>query len=168
LAAEFESRFQYKHVSWQESSEDLINTLAIRNRIMYTVVSAVLLVAAFGIYNVISTVVIEKYRAIAILKSIGFYPREIRTIFLAQGIVLGCVGSAIGLPLGMLFMRLLSTIRFKPPGGSQVINMPIDWGWQQFLVAAAFALCAAVLAAYLPARKAGSVKPVDILRGGMG
>lgn len=165
-ASELEASIGYKSLSWQETSEDLMNTLAIRNRIMFTVVSAVLVVAAFGIYNVISTVVLEKYRDIAILKSMGFYSSQIRRIFAVQGIVLGCMGCLLGLPLGMLFMKLLSQIKFKPPGSSQPINMPIDWGVKQFLIAAGFALIAAFIAAYLPARKAGKLEPVDILRGG--
>ncbi len=166
FAKETEDQVAYKNLSWQESSEDLINTIAIRNKIMYTVVSAVLIVAAFGIYNVISTVVMEKYRDIAILKSMGFYAKEIRIIFLTQGIMLGVAGCMIGVPLGIAFMYSLMQIKFKPPGGTQIIQMPIDWGITQFLVAITFAMTASILAAYLPARKAGAVKPVDILRGG--
>lgn len=166
IAEEIESRIYYKSVSWQETSEDLMNTLAIRNRIMFTVVSAVLIVAAFGIYNVISTVVLEKYRDIAILKSIGFYASDIRRIFAVQGVILGLMGCALGFPLGMFFMKLLSFIKFKPPGSSQRINMPIDWSLDQFFIAGAFAMIASFVAAYLPARKAGKLEPVEILRGG--
>jgi lipoprotein-releasing system permease protein len=77
LASEIEASIGYKSISWQEASEDLMSTLMTRNIIMYTVVSAVLLVAAFGIFNVISTIVMEKQRDIAILKSMGFtHPRS--------------------------------------------------------------------------------------------
>ena len=161
-----ESVVGYKAVSWQETSEDLMNTIGIRNKIMYTVVSAVLIVAAFGIYNVISTVVMEKYRDIAILKSMGFFPSDIRRIFAIQGLVLGSMGCLFGLPLGIVFMKLLGQIKIKPPGSSQVVNMPIDWGVSQFLIAASFALLSAFIASYLPARKAGNLEPVSILRGG--
>lgn len=166
LSRVIEARVGYKSISWQESSEDLMSTFRIRNTIMYTVVSAVLLVAAFGIYNVISTVVLEKQRDIAILKSMGFRSREVMRIFVVQGILLGIVGCGVGLPFGMLLMFALGQISFKPPGVSEPIHMPLDWGWYQFLIAAAFAMSASVLAAYLPARKAARVQPVDILRGG--
>lgn len=165
IAKDIEDRHSYKCISWQETSEDLMSTFKIRNTIMTSVVSAVLIVAAFGIYNVISTVVMEKYKDIAILKAMGFYPADIKKIFLVQGVILGFFGSCLGIPLGMLFMFLLSLIRFKPPGASQVINMPIDWGIQQFLIAIAFAMCASIFAGYFPSRKAGKVQPVDILRG---
>lgn len=166
-ASEIEKTILYKSESWQESSEDLMNTLAIRNRIMYTVVSAVLLVAAFGIYNVISTVVMEKHKDIAILKSMGFPGWDIRVIFLIQGLLLGLAGNLAGIPLGVAFMKGLAKIHFRPPGSTETIAMPISWDAGQFIIAAAFAMCAALLASYLPARKASKVEPVDILRGGV-
>jgi lipoprotein-releasing system permease protein len=165
VAAEIEGRFGYKSVSWQEANEDIMSTLTTRNIIMYTVVSAVLIVAAFGIYNVISTVVLEKQRDIAILKSIGFRARDIRRIFLIQGFLLGLAGSAVGLPFGAALMWALTQIELKFPGGTDPIPLPIDWSWQQFEIAAAFAVAAALSAGFLPARKGARVQPVDILRG---
>lgn len=165
VASRLESQIGYKCVSWQESSEDLMNTLTIRNTIMYTVVSAVLIVAAFGIYNVISTVVMEKQRDIAILKSMGFHAQDVKRIFVIQGAILGVVGNMFGLPIGMSIMFGLMHIQFKPPGSSEVIFMPIDWGGKQFVIAGTFAMTASVLAAFLPARKAANVHPVEILRG---
>lgn len=168
VARQIEQRSRYKSISWQEASEDLMNTLSIRNTIMYTVVGALLLVAAFGIYNVISTVVMEKYRDIAILKSLGFYAKDIRRIFLLQGLILALGGCLTGIPFGMLLMLLLGRVEFTPPGASETITLPIDWSWPQFALGAAFAIGAALLAALLPARRAASVHPVDILRGRAG
>jgi lipoprotein-releasing system permease protein len=166
VAADIESRIGYKSISWQEASEDIMSTLAIRNIIMYTVVSAVLVVAAFGIYNVISTVVMEKHRDISILKSMGFHASDIKRIFLVQGILLGIVGCLLGIPLGCFFMWALMQVHFKPPGGTELIQMPIDWSLPQFAIASAFAIVSAIMAALLPARKAALVQPVEILRGG--
>lgn len=167
IAADLEGRFSYKSVSWQEASQDLMSTLAIRNIIMYSVVSSVLIVAAFGIYNVISTVVMEKHRDIAILKSMGFLARDIQRIFIIQGLILGIIGSLLGLPLGSALMYALMQIEFKPPGSTQPMMMPLDWGWMQFAIASGFALGAALFAAFLPSRKGARVQPVDILRGGV-
>jgi lipoprotein-releasing system permease protein len=165
VATRIEAHLGYKSVSWQEASEDIMSTLALRNVIMYSVVSAVLLVAAFGIYNVISTVVMEKQRDIAILKSMGFHARDIQTIFLTEGLFLGVLGCLLGLPLGVAIMVGLGQLNFKFPGTTQLSRMPIDWSWQQFAIAGSFALIAAISAAWLPSRKGAKVKPVDILRG---
>lgn len=166
IAADLESRIGYKSVSWQESSEDIMSALVIRNIIMYSVVSAVLIVAAFGIYNVISTVVMEKHRDISILKSMGFLASDIQRIFLIQGAILGIIGSLLGLPLGCALMYALMQVELKPAGSTQSIVMPFDWGWPQFAIAGGFALCTALIAAFMPARKGAKVQPVDILRGG--
>lgn len=155
----------YKAVSWIEASEDILSVLVVRNIIMYSVVSAILVVASFGIYNTLSTIVMEKTRDIAILKSIGFHARDVRLIFLFEGAIIGLVGSTFGLLLGAGLMKVLEAIEFRPPGITEKVQMPIWWGPDQFALAAAFALLSCMLAAYLPARRAGRVHPVEILRG---
>lgn len=165
LARVIENRIGYKTVSWQEANENILNTLMVRNIIMYSVVSAVLLVAAFGIYNTISTVVMEKHREIAIMKSMGFRTRDIKNIFLVEGVLLGWAGIMLGLPFGSLLILALGQVTFSPPG-IDPLKIPMDWSPIQFIVAGGFAMCAAVLAAWLPAKKGAQVMPVDILRGG--
>lgn len=155
----------YLAESWQEASADIMGTLAVRNTIMYSVVSAILIVAAFGIYNIISTIVMEKTRDIAILKSMGFHAADIQQIFLIQGLILGLLGSLFGSMLGAGIIFGLSQITLKTPFNSDPVPMPVEWGWPQFALAIAFAMGASVFAAWLPARKAGAVQPVAILRG---
>jgi lipoprotein-releasing system permease protein len=167
VAAAIEARIGYRTESWQEASQSLLSVLLIRNIIMYTVVSAILLVASFGIFNVISTVVMEKRRDIAILKSMGFHGRDVRRIFLAEGLAIGAMGSAVGAGLGYGLMAILATVKIQPPGLNEAVNMPVYWGADQMALGALFALLSAAGAAYFPARKAGQVHPVDILRGGM-
>lgn len=165
VASRIETLIGYKAVSWQEASEDITSILKVRNIIMYSVVSAILVVASFGIYNVISTVVLEKTRDIAILKSVGFNARDIRRIFLMEGLILGTLGSIAGCALGAGIIYGLGKIVLRPPGTADPVEMPVYWGADQFVLAAAFAVLSAVGAAYLPARKGGRVQPVDILRG---
>lgn len=154
-----------KSVSWVEASEDILSVLVVRNIIMYSVVSAILIVASFGIYNTLSTIVLEKTRDIAILKSMGFHARDVRLIFLFEGGIIGVIGSLVGLALGAGLMHVLSLVQIKPPGVSDKVFLPIWWGTQQFVLATAFAMTSCILAAYLPARRAGRVHPVEILRG---
>ncbi|MEJ2116451.1 MAG: ABC transporter permease [Alphaproteobacteria bacterium] len=165
VARRIESAFGYKTQSWQEESQDIMALVKVRNVIMYSVVSAILIVASFGIYNVISTVVMEKTRDIAILKSMGFHARDIRIIFLIEGAIVGAIGSVAGIALGMSMMAGLGKVQIKSPMLTEPTFLPIDWGWEQMAVGAAFAIVSALAAAYLPARKGGRVHPVDILRG---
>ena len=155
----------YKSVSWVEASEDVLSLLLVRNIIMYSVVSAILVVASFGIYNTISTIVMEKTRDIAIMKSMGFHARDVRRIFLLEGLIVGLIGSGLGLLLGVGLMNVLAQVQIRPPGVVEIVHLPIWWGPEQYALAAAFALASCLAASYLPARRAGRVHPVDILRG---
>lgn len=165
VATRIERAIGYKSVSWAEASEDIVSVLVVRNVIMYSVVSAILVVASFGIYNTLSTIVMEKTRDIAIMKSMGFHARDVRWIFLLEGLIVGAVGSVFGVAIGMGLMRLLSEVSLKPPGVTEVVNLPIWWGPEQYALAVAFAMTSCIAAAYLPARRAGRVHPVEILRG---
>ncbi|WP_366929627.1 FtsX-like permease family protein [uncultured Thiodictyon sp.] len=113
----------------------------------------------------LSTIVLEKTRDIAILKSMGFHARDVRLIFLFEGLIIGVIGSLFGLALGAGLMYALSQVQLKPPGVTDRVFLPIWWGAGQFALAAAFAMASCLLAAYLPARRAGRVHPVEILRG---
>jgi lipoprotein-releasing system permease protein len=155
----------YKSQSWQEANQDLISLLKVRKVIMYSVVGAILIVASFGIYNVISTVVLEKTRDIAIMKSMGFHARNILFIFLIEGAIVGVLGSVLGTTLGFSMMAALSRVEVKTPFNTEPTPLPLDWGWTPVALGIGFAMASALMAAYLPARKGARVHPVDILRG---
>jgi lipoprotein-releasing system permease protein len=162
-AADLESRFGYKSQSWQERSADFMTLLLTRNVIMYSVVSAILLVASFGIYTVVSNSVVDKRRDIAILRSIGFSEGDLKQIFVAEGLVMALVGVLLGWALGLLLMQVLGSIPFTIQGRTEFI--PMDRRIRQFAIAGAASLLCAAVAAWLPARRAAQVDPVDILRG---
>lgn len=163
VAAELEDRFGYKAQSWQERSADFMTLMLTRNVIMYSVVSAMLLVASFGIYTAVSNSVIDKRRDIAILRSVGFSQGDLQRIFIAEGVMLAVMGVLAGWAFGLLLMHVLGSIRFPILG--RVEHLPLDRSARQFLLASAASLTAATIAAWLPARKAAHVDPVDILRG---
>lgn len=163
LAHRLEARFGYKAQSWQERSSDILSVLVTRNVIMYTVVSAILLVASFGIYTAVSNSVADKRRDIAILRSIGFSQTDLQLVFIAEGLIVATIGIFAGWLLGYGLMSALGSLRFPVAGEGQ--HLPLDRGVRQYLIAAAASLLAGVIAAWLPARKAARVDPVDILRG---
>lgn len=164
-ARQFEAQYGYKAESWEESYSNVLGLFKIQNGIMYTSVSAILIVAAFGIFNIISTVINEKRRDIAILKSIGLTESDITRIFLTQGLILGSIGTLLGWLVGFAITELLSTIRFDMEGFIRSQGFILNRGWTPYFIAAGFAILAATLAAWLPARKAARIDPVDIIRG---
>ena len=90
-------------MSWQEAHEDLLSAFVVRNIIMYTVVGAILLVASFGTYNIISTITHEKARDIAIMKSLGLSERDGALDLRARGAARSASPAALaGFGLGYL------------------------------------------------------------------
>lgn len=165
VAEWIEGRFGYKAVSWQEANQAILDAFVIRNVIMYTVVAAILLVAGFGIYNIISTITYEKTRDIAIMKSLGFPEADMRRLFVMEGCAMGLGGSLLGAALGAVLTYLLGTIEFADPGSDEPLAIPVLYSALHYLIASGIALGSAALAAYLPASKASRLNPVDIIRG---
>lgn len=164
VASRIEAETGYKSVSWQEANEDLISALQIRNFIMYTVVGAILLVASFGTYNIISTITHEKTRDIAILKSLGFTSSTVRRIFLVEALMIGIGGMIMGWLLGYVMCLGLGRIEFRSPY-MDATHLPLYYTPIHYALAGAIALAASALAGYFPARKAASLQPVEIIRG---
>jgi lipoprotein-releasing system permease protein len=164
-AARIERETGYKSIAWQEAHEDLLNALSIRNVIMYTVVGAILLVASFGTYNIISTITHEKARDIAIMKSLGLPEVTVRRVFVAEAALIGGFGALIGWILGYGMCRALGAIEFKFSGITDITHLPLVYSFTHYAIATAVALVASVAAGYYPARNAARVYPVDIIRG---
>jgi len=163
-AARVEKDTGYKSVSWQEAHEDLISTFVIRNLIMYTVVGAILLVASFGTYNIISTITHEKARDIAIMKSLGLSERKVRSVFVLEALIVGLGGTVLGFLLGYLLCLALGSIRISNPF-VDADRLPLAYDAQHYALAGLVALVSSGLAGYAPARKAARVHPVEIIRG---
>jgi lipoprotein-releasing system permease protein len=164
VAERVERETGYKSVSWQEAHEDLLSSFVIRNVIMYTIVGAILLVASFGTYNIISTITHEKARDIAIMKSLGLAERTVRSIFVVEAAVIGVAGGLAGFLLGYLLCIALGSVEFKSPF-MDANRIPLAYSAWHYLIAMAVALVSSVAAGFLPARRAAQAHPVDIIRG---
>jgi len=165
LARRIESRLGYRTESWEEANQGILEVFKIRNIIIYTTVGSILVVAAFGIFNIISTITYEKVRDIAILKSIGFQETDIRRLFLFEGLLMGGVGTLAGWGLGYVLYRTLGAVRVEVALFTQWSSLPVVFSVFHYLIAGGAALIAAAVAGYLPARKAARLNPVDIIRG---
>ncbi|WP_075216776.1 ABC transporter permease [Mongoliimonas terrestris] len=165
VADRIEGTFGLDAKSWQEANQSLLEAIFVRNVIMYTVVGAILLVAGFGIFNIVSTITHEKARDIAILKSLGFRSADMRRLFLMEGLAMGTVGSVLGWGLGFALTMLLGSIRFEVKAEVEMTHLPVVVDWTHYALAALFAMGSAAVAGYLPARRAASLNPVDIIRG---
>jgi lipoprotein-releasing system permease protein len=164
IATRVENDTGYKSVSWEEAYEDLLSTFIIRNIIMYAVVGAILLVASFGTYNIISTITHEKARDIAIMKSLGLSEYTVRMIFVVEALIIGLAGALVGFALGYLLSIALGSVKITNPFLDSD-HLPLAYTPVHYLLAGMVALVSSVAAGYQPARKAARGNPVEIIRG---
>lgn len=164
LAARVEARFGYKTAPWEETYSRFLDVLALQNWIIYSTLGAILVVAGFGIFNIISTVVLEKARDIAIMRSIGVAARRIVRIFILEGAVVGVLGMVAGCGVGRLLSLALG--RIPAPGAADPTQtLMIEQSWWIYGSACVLALISAVAAAFLPARRAARIDPLAVIRG---
>ena len=137
----------------------------IRNIITYAVSITLLIVAGFGIYNILNMVIYEKMNDIAILKATGFSGSDVKRIFIYQAMFIGIVGGLIGLAMGGLLSFLISKAPFETEAIPTVKTFPVNFQPLFYAIGAIFAIGTTFFAGYLPARKASKIDPVEIIRG---
>lgn len=162
IANEVRPDIKYKTEAWQEGNAQLESANTLRDIIAIAVSLTILIVAGFGIYNIMNMTVSEKIREIAILKAMGFDGKDIVYIFLVQSVIIGLIGGFIGLLLGFAVASIVDRIPFKI---ASFDTLPITYLPADYILAMFFGLAITFIAGYLPARKASKIDPVEILRG---
>jgi lipoprotein-releasing system permease protein len=146
--------------SWDQANANFLSVFKTQDFTRNAVSIAVLIVAGFGIYNVLSIMISQKKREIAILHSIGYTNRDVRNLFMIQGLFLGAAGALLGLGFGYgicLYLESLKT-SFRPTG------FVISYDPSIYAVGFLLAIGSCLFASYLPARAASRLTPIDIIR----
>ena len=162
ISSQIASIIPYKTESWQMANQQLVAGSSLRDIIAIAVSLVILLVAGFGIYNIMNMTINQKIREIAILKAMGFSGPDVTQIFLTQALVIGIIGGFIGLGLGYLTAILVNKIPFEVAG---MHTLPMAYTLKDYILAFMFGLVTTFIAGYIPARKASKIDPVTILRG---
>jgi lipoprotein-releasing system permease protein len=156
--------------SWDETNKNVIAFYNRNGTITLVLVGFVFVVAGLGVASVMTTVVLQKVKDIAILRSMGMQRNSITSIFMLEGFMIGVLGVFLGSPLGHLTCTLVESIRFEPSSAGVVkadrINMfetP-----DAHLIVIVFGIAIAVVSSFSPARKATGYLPVKVLRGEVG
>jgi lipoprotein-releasing system permease protein len=119
-----------------------------------------MLIAGFGIYNILNMTVSQKINDIAILKAIGFKGNDVIRIFVTQALSIGLIGVVGGMLMALLMITLLKKVYI----GGDIGYFPVDYELQKFIQGVVMGLVITFFAGYIPARKAAKVDPVSIFR----
>ena len=112
LAPSFAKKYGYKSEDWETVNASVKAGNLIRDTFTYVISFTLLLVAGFGIYNIMNMVITSKMKDIAILKAQGFARKDIVQIFLSQSLIIGVLGAIAGLLLGFILSYALSRVPF--------------------------------------------------------
>jgi len=164
IAMAFARQFGYKAESWREANKQYETGSKIRSIIGYAVSITLLVVAGFGIFNILSMSIQEKMKDIAILKAMGFSRRDVLGIFLIEAITIGVLGGTAGLILGFSFSYVISITTFTAGQMFDVNTYPVNFYASTYIAGFLFGLITTTLAGYFPSRKAGGLDPIAIIR----
>ena len=162
VARDLETITGYKAEDWVKANEQLKAAFKIRAIILNSVIGVILLVAGFGIYNILNMTIYEKIKEIAILKAQGFSGGSVTSIFLQQAIYIGLIGGIVGVIVGFFITFMVSRIYI---GAGTLKYLPMSFYIPHYIEAITFGILTTIAAGFFPARKASKVDPVTIIRG---
>lgn len=161
LAADFSQRFPYKVESWQETNAQLVAALHAQSISTGLIRGVVMVVVALGIASVLVVSVVQKQREIGILRAMGATRGQVMRIFLLQGLIVGALGSVLGVLLAVALIWAFSTL-VRGADGLPLFAITLSAGLA--LGIAGVATLCGILAAVAPARRAANLDPALAIR----
>ncbi|HQS50710.1 MAG TPA: ABC transporter permease, partial [Daejeonella sp.] len=152
IAKEYEQLFNVEALDIQTANSQFETGSSVRSIISYAVGITLLIVAGFGIYNILNMMIYEKMDSIAILKATGFSGNDVNRIFTSIALSIGIVGGILGLVLGLSLSLLIDQIPFNTPSLPTIKTYPINYDPRFYLIGICFSLITTYLAGYLPSR----------------
>lgn len=165
LAKEFQSIYGVEAIDIQTANSQFETGSTVRTLISFAVGITLLVVAGFGIYNILNMMIYEKMDSIAILKATGFSGKDVNFIFISIAISIGVFGSIVGMLFGLGLTGIIDNIPFNTAALPTIKTYPINYNPKFYLIATTFSLFTTYFAGFFPARKASKIDPVVIIRG---
>ena len=165
VALEYKKLFNTDAVDIQTANSQFETGSNIRTLISYVVGITLLIVAGFGIYNILNMMIYEKMDTIAILKATGFSGKDVKKVFINIAMSIGVFGGLFGLLFGLILSLIIDTIPFNNAGLPTIKTFPVNYNPIFYIIGIVFSIVTTYLAGFFPARKSSKIDPVIIIRG---
>ena len=165
MSKNIEQQFKLRAIDAKTANAQFETGTNIRNLITYAVSATLLIVAGFGIYNILNMLIYEKMNDIAILKAIGFTGKDVQYIFLSQAMIIGIIGGVLGLLLGYFLLITIDQVPFKTEALPTITTFPVNHNIIFYIIGISFALISTFFAGFFPSQKAKKIDPVRIITG---
>jgi lipoprotein-releasing system permease protein len=165
-ALERQLGYPYRTLDWQTQNSSLFSALQLEKLAMGLIIFFIMVVAAFNIVGTLTMVVTDKTREIGILRAMGLTAPAVGRVFLVQGAVIGVLGTAIGLVLGLSVSYVVDRsgwVRINP-AVYFIDHLPVHIEWQDVGVVVLASLAIALFATVYPSRSAAALTPVEAIR----
>ena len=158
--------FRYWVRDWMEMNRSLFAALQLEKLALFVVVTIIVLVAAFAIIGHLVLLVAEKRKEIGILKAVGASARSITLVFFSVGMTIGVAGTAAGAAAGLAVIWAQNTYKVIRLASDvyQIDHLPMKLTMSDGFMIIGATLLLSFLATIIPAKRAGSLAPVDVLR----
>lgn len=176
ISREIEQKIDGYHrvIDWTQHHANLFRAIQIEKTMMLIILSLIIAVAAFNIVSTLVIVVNDKQADIAILRTLGASPGMVMRTFISQGMVIGVVGTLLGVISGVLTAQNIETIvpalenllgiKFLAPDIYLISDLPSEMKWLDVMVTASISFSLTVLATIYPAWRASKIQPAEALR----
>ncbi|MDR2680102.1 MAG: FtsX-like permease family protein [Tannerella sp.] len=165
MAAELGKRYACENSDCLKDNPFLFEGEKLQNTVFRCIAAGILLVAGFGIFNILNMMIYEKMKDISIIKAMGFTDSDVCLIFMIQSLAIGIVGAVAGLVSGYFLSWLMTFVPFESDVFVSMKNLPMCFDAIYYILGLCFGLLTTALAGYLPSRKAARLDPITILRG---
>lgn len=165
MAIEYQRYYETDAIDIQQANSQFETGSSVRSIISYAVGVTLLIVAGFGIYNILNMMIYEKMDSIAIMKAIGFSGKDVNLIFIFIALSIGVFGGAMGLLAGFGISNIIDQIPFNTDSLPTIKTFPINYNPIFYIIASIFSIVTTYFAGYFPSRKASKIDPVIIIRG---
>jgi lipoprotein-releasing system permease protein len=165
---------EYRAADWTYQHANFFRALKTEKTVMFVILMLIVAVAAFNIVSTLVMMVTDKYADIAILRTLGMSPGGIMGIFMVQGIVIGLIGTILGVIGGVILALNVSNIiawietilgyQFLPAEVYYISDLPSDLHWNDVTVIGITAFVLSILSTIYPSWRAAQVKPAEALR----
>ena len=156
--------FPYAARDWMEMNRNLFSALKLEKIMMFIILVLIILVASFNIVSTLTMIVVEKSREIAILKAMGANRRGVMRIFIINGLIIGLVGTVIGIPLGYGACQLLQNFITLPSDVYYISHIPVIIRASDVYLVSVSAILISFLATLYPSFQAAKLEPAEALR----
>lgn len=170
IAQEIATRFgpAYWARDWQEVNRNLFEAARLEKAVLFFVLMILVVAAAFNVANTLFVSVVQRYRDISILKTLGATDAMIRHIFTAQGLIVGAVGSGMGVAVGLILCRVFEWLqvhfRIIPKEVYKLDHINLEVRFWDLVAVVGVALMICLIATVVPSRRGAKISPVEGLR----